>query len=105
MVCIHTIPGCVVGVSDFLMMSLAKLTVAVGKQVKDAVADTEVTNADTECLIFNYVHHLWCLVKSKNHLGEWPGVFITQQKASPPSHHNSVICICIKRQHHHLSCN
>ena len=30
------------GVSDFLMMSLAKLTVAVGKQVKDAVADTEV---------------------------------------------------------------
>ena len=34
--------GYVVGVSDFLMMSLAKLTVAVGKQVKDAVADTEV---------------------------------------------------------------
>ncbi|CAI8030247.1 Spartin [Geodia barretti] len=33
--------GCVVGVSDFLMISLAKLTVAVGKQVKDAVADTE----------------------------------------------------------------
>ena len=30
------------GVSDFLMMSLAKLTVAVGKEVKNAVADTEV---------------------------------------------------------------
>ena len=35
-------PGYVVGVSDFLMMSLAKLTVAVGKEVKNAVADTEV---------------------------------------------------------------
>ena len=35
------------GVSDFLMMSLAKLTVAVGKQVKDAVADTEVSHRIT----------------------------------------------------------
>ena len=34
--------GYVVGVSDFLMMSLAKLTVAVGREVKNAVADTEV---------------------------------------------------------------
>ena len=42
--------GYVVGVSDFLMMSLAKLTVAVGKQVKDAVADTEVLYIHTVCL-------------------------------------------------------
>ena len=31
------------GVSDFLMMSLAKLTVAVGKEVKSAVAESEVS--------------------------------------------------------------
>ena len=57
MYAIETLPltGCVVGVSDFLMMSLAKLTVAVGKQVKDAVADTEViasTNFSTRCLVY-----------------------------------------------------
>ena len=34
--------GCVVGVSNFLMTSLAKLTVKVGKGVKDIVAETEV---------------------------------------------------------------
>ena len=33
---------CVVGVSDFLMTSLAKLTVRVGKGVKEAVEDSEV---------------------------------------------------------------
>ena len=39
------------GVSDFLMMSLAKLTVAVGREVKNAVADTEV-----------YIHTHTCMV-------------------------------------------
>ena len=33
---------CVVGVSDFLMTSLARLTVKVGKGVKEAVEDSEV---------------------------------------------------------------
>ena len=43
------------GVSDFLMMSLAKLTVAVGKQVKDAVADTEV-HTTYVCQIISVVY-------------------------------------------------
>ena len=34
--------GYVVGVSEFLMTSLAKLTVKVGKGVKDVVAESEV---------------------------------------------------------------
>jgi len=35
----------VVSVSDFLMTSLAKLTVKVGKGVKDAVAESEVRHS------------------------------------------------------------
>ena len=63
--------GYVVGVSDFLMMSLAKLTVAVGKQVKDAVADTEV-HVHTYICLSNY----FCCVFTYNmappiHLGAW----------------------------------
>ena len=38
--------GYVVGVSDFLMTSLAKLTVKVGKGVKDVVAESEVNIGD-----------------------------------------------------------
>lgn len=33
---------CVVGVSDFLMTSLAKLTVKAGKGVKEAIKESEV---------------------------------------------------------------
>ena len=33
---------CVVGVSDFFMTSLAKLTIKVGRGVKDMVQETEV---------------------------------------------------------------
>ena len=40
-----TFPGYVVSVSDFLMTSLAKLTVKVGKGVKDAVAESEVRHS------------------------------------------------------------
>ena len=63
--------------SDFLMMSLAKLTVAVGREVKNAVADTEVhslslslshththTHTHTHCslasqMFFEYGKNVW----------------------------------------------
>ena len=44
---------CVVGVSDFLMTSLAKLTVKVGKGVKDVVQDSEVRRVlSISCLAY-----------------------------------------------------
>ena len=39
----HKASHCVVGVSDFLMTSLAKLTVRVGKGVKEVVEDSEAS--------------------------------------------------------------
>lgn len=47
-------PGYVVGVSDFLMLSLAKLTVKVGKGVMDAVADSEVRLFSSQ--MFGHTH-------------------------------------------------
>ena len=44
--------GYVVGVSDFLMLSLAKLTVKVGKEVKNVVSETEVScSSCPSCLV------------------------------------------------------
>lgn len=42
------------GVSDFLMLSLAKLTVKVGKGVMDAVADSEVRLFSSQ--MFGHTH-------------------------------------------------
>lgn len=46
-----TFPGYVVSVSDFLMTSLAKLTVKVGKGVKDAVAESEVRHSSMQVTV------------------------------------------------------
>ena len=48
--------GCVVGVSEFLMMSLAKLTVKVGMGVADTIKDSEVN------ICLQYIHRNYSIL-------------------------------------------
>ena len=50
--------GCVVSVSDFLMTSLAKLTVKAGTGVKNMIQESEVSKCTRELVLHGRASHV-----------------------------------------------